>query len=279
MILVFQEFFKNLGAKIYYVTGQNLKYIKVFPLLGQREFSLTEKISLKDYLHAYGFDYSASSPVFDFDQAKEILKFFLKNDLEKISPYISEIRQKRGKSLDLADNDVLKNFLAEMGYEPKDQYRLNKKETRYLTGDWFEEYVYFKIKDEFGLAEDEIATGCKINKQNIPNEMDVLFVHKHKLYIIECKTSIYDERILPNGEKKKLNLLPEIIYKSDALRSKFGLFAKTSVVTLEEIKTIDGAPKPDHLKHFERAELSRIDIISKKDIQQNTLFREIFKIS
>jgi hypothetical protein len=278
MILVFQEFFKNLGAKIFYVTGQDLKYIKVFPLLGQREFTLTEPISLNDYLRSYGFEYSAGNPLNDFDQAKKILKYFLEHELEKISPFISEIRQKRGKSFDISDNDKLKNFLRQMGYEPKDQSRLDKKETRYLTGDWFEEYIYFKVKEELGLSDEEIAIGCKLIKQNIPNEIDVLFVYKHKLYIIECKTSIYDERILPNGSKKKMNLLSEIIYKSDALRNKFGLFSKTSIVTLEEIKTNDGSPLVDHIQHFERADLSKIDIISKKDIRENTSFREIFKI-
>lgn len=278
MIITFQEFFKNLGAKIYYVTGQNCEYIKVFPVIGERRFHLKSRLTLEEYLHAYGFELVKGTPIKSPEQSEKIMSFFLTNNMKDYYPEIEKIRKKRGKNLSYNEDQSLNEFINDIGFTPVLGGSLNKKETKYLSGDWFEEYVYFKIKEELDLKEDEIGTGYNLTKQNTPNEIDVIFVYKHRLYIIECKTSVIDNRLMPNNELKEFKLLPEIIYKSDALRSKFGLHAHTSILTLEEIKEDDGTPKEGYKTHFERAELSRINILSKKDFASGNSISNLLKI-
>lgn len=278
MILVFQEFFKNLGAKIYYVTGKNCEYLKVFPVIGERKLKLINRISLEEYLTVYGFDIKKSSPMNSFEQSKSILSFFLTQKMENYLTVLNLIRSRRGKSLIYNENDELQEFINQIKFIPAEPGKLNKYETKYLSGEWFEEYIYYQIKEELNLPDEAIGTGFNLKKENTPNEIDVLFVYHNKLFIIECKTSIVENRTLPDGKIKKFKLLPEIIYKSDALRNNFGLFANTSIITLEEIKTEEGKPIAGYETHFDRAELSRIKILSKKDLKSGKSFRELMKI-
>jgi hypothetical protein len=282
MSLIINEIFNKLGSRIYYVTGQNKSYVKIFPNRGERVFSLKHHLSLKDYLTAYGFEYKDTSPYKDFESAKRIFDFYVSTETETLKDLFEPIRIRRGRNMTVESTET-KKFLDKIKYASVEN--LSKKDTKYLSGDWFEEYVYFKIKDELQLSEEEIATGLNLNKEGTPNEIDVVFIHDHKLYIIECKTSVIDlrnVRLIRAGqeaeEERKVKILPEVIYKSDALRSKFGLFANTSIFTLEEIKTSDGKPKSGYEIHFERAELSKINIISKGDICSDKTMKELLKI-
>ncbi len=99
MILTFQEFFKNLGAKIFYLTGQNLEYIKVFPVIGERKFQLKSRITLNEYLLVYGFEIKSSLPIKDFKQSQKMLTYFLENNIRDKISVIEQIRMKRGKIL------------------------------------------------------------------------------------------------------------------------------------------------------------------------------------
>ena len=279
MIIAFQDFFKNLGAKIFYVTGHDLNYVKVFPAIGQRNFKLESKISLEEYLYSYGFEYKASSTHQDFDQSKRLLDFFLDTDTTIPVHLFEQFRLHRSKNFNISENPEVCEFLERIGLKPNNQNKLNKYENKYLSGEWFEEFVFYKIKEELNLSDKEIGTGYNLTKQNTPNEIDVIFIYKNKLYIIECKTSIFDNRMVSQEKTKKVNLLPEIIYKSDALRNTFGLFANTSIFTLEEIKNIDGTPIKNFEIHFNRAGLSRINIVSKRDFQSKSALKDLLKIS
>lgn len=279
MIIAFYDFFRNLGATIYYLTGKKFEYIKVFPAIGNRKLSLTTKISLDEYFKAYGFNTRYSTLVRDKLSAIKIKEYFVANDMDRMQLQISKIREKRGKKLDFRNDLSLQNFIDEIGFVPKEAGVLAKEETKYLSGDWFEEFVYYSIKDELGIEDSDIATGMQIEKQNTPNELDIAFIHENKLFIIECKTSILESQIRPDGKSKERNLLPEVIYKSDALRNKFGIFAKTFILTLDEIKDINNVPKDRFKASFDRAELSRISILSKRDFLSSDGFREMLRIN
>jgi hypothetical protein len=278
MILVFQEFFKNLGASIYYVTGQNLTYVKTFPALGQRTFQFTKKINLHEYLYSYGFEIKPGTPSNTYIEAKSILNFFLHRLSDDSVKAINILRNHRSKPFKIAQSPEVAGFIEMLNYQPINPNKLTKYDNKYLSGDWFEEYVYYSIKQELNLADDEIGTGYNLFKKNTPNEIDVIFIYNNKLHIIECKTSVFDERILPSGGIKRINLLPEIIYKCDALRGKFGLFAYSAILTLEELKTSDGIPLENFSVHFERADGSQIKIISRNDIIGKSTFKELLNI-
>ena len=282
MALVATDFFKNLGSTIYYVTGYNKTYMKIYPNRGNKNFILKSKLTLKEYLTAYGFEYKKTQPIKDLQIAENIFNYYLSIDKEKTYKIFNPIRLHRKKEMEI-ENEIHKSFLDNVKYQYEN--KLSGKDTKYLSGEWLEEYIYYKIKEELQLEDDEIATGINIKKDKTANELDVIFIYNHKLYIVECKTSIYDKRkieIIKEGEKeeveKDVNLLSEIIYKSDALRSKFGLFANTYILTLEEVKNEDGTPQQKFSDHFKRAELSRINIISKQDLISTNTIKDILKI-
>ena len=101
----------------------------------------------------------------------------------------------------------LSKFLEFIGFVPERPGSLQSYEMEYLTGGWFEEYVYALIKDV--LQPDDIAMGVHISNGIIKhnNELDVCFIKSNKLFVIECKTGVTSE-----------SLFNEIVYKVCALK-------------------------------------------------------------
>jgi hypothetical protein len=150
-------------------------------------------------------------------------------------------------------------FLESIGYKPIETDRLSPYETKYLTGDWLDEYVGNKIKKELFLSSDELLVGVTLSKDKgkeplndvqkllgegvrlsgtgPDNEIDVMFIYKNEFYTIECKTSIInrvENGMQPDGTRKfkESNILGETIYKVDYLKNRFGLKAKSVILTL-----------------------------------------------
>ena len=101
----------------------------------------------------------------------------------------------------------LSRFLYEIRFIPRQSGILNKLELEYLTGGWFEEYVYYLVKKY--VKPQDIAIGVKISRAGVKhdNELDVVFTKGNKLFVIECKTGVRTER-----------LFNEIVYKACAIK-------------------------------------------------------------
>lgn len=103
----------------------------------------------------------------------------------------------------------LPKTMKHVGFTPRDMQTLTHEEVDYLTGGWFEEYVYYLV--DSNLHPDGIATGTHIatsgDNAEHDNELDVLFIKNNRLFVIECKSGISNE-----------HLFNEIVYKSCALR-------------------------------------------------------------
>ncbi len=95
------------------------------------------------------------------------------------------------------------------GFIPSHPQELNDAEVDYLTGGWFEQYVYYLVRD--GVRPDDIAIGVHIarpyDNTGHDNELDVIFIRNNRLFVVECKSGISTER-----------LFNEIVYKATALR-------------------------------------------------------------
>ena len=280
MSLIINEYFRNLGATIYYLTGHSKTYVKLFPNRGKQKFVLTKKLSLDEYLSANGFDIVKSEVAHEMNVAKKFLDYFTTGDnYEKNKQILRMLQGLRGKKeFSVEKVDGLSVLLNELDFNAKLDI-LTKYDARYITGEWFEEYIYYRVKNDLKLDDDEIGIGYKLTKSNVQNEIDVLFIYNHQLYIIECKTSFYSYKLLENGSEKKINLLGEIIYKSDALRSKFGLFARTYILTLGEMRDDKGDVLLNFKTHIDRADLSRIQIISRKEVLKDAKIKELLKIN
>lgn len=123
----------------------------------------------------------------------------------------------------------LQRFLDRIGFTPKEKGKLLREELDYLTGGWFEEYVYYQLKRYANPF--DIVINPKVSTKGVKrqNELDVAFTKNNKLYVVECKTGVHSE-----------SLFNEIIYKSCALKeAMFGLSCESYIFSLKKDDTGD----------------------------------------
>lgn len=309
MVLSVFDFFRNKrNTEMYYVTGIGNAYQKIVDRgCEQKLFSCS--ISLEEYLRSYGFSIKKAKPSgISLEQTEKIYNHYINGDFLRYPDSLNFLRERRGKVITDTDFVNVKDFLEAIEYYPAQEGILSRSETKYLTGEWFEEYIGAKIKSDLELTDNQILVGTTIRKDvplrqelnSVPillglededmgpeNEIDVMFVKDNRFYVIECKTSIiagqriiskprrnkkgefmYDEKgqQLMDNTIKEDDILGETIYKSDALRTKFGLFAKSYIFTLSNLKqwVANDSNKAKKMSDLlKRASLSNIKIVDR----------------
>ncbi len=256
MSLAVNDVFKSLNAEMYYIIG-NKNYLKISPGNKAPILKLEKSISLSEYLIACGFEIKKQNDAeFSFETSAKIFHYFL-NSFDKTKDLLplSFLFSKRGKNVELIDQvEDLTEFLNRIGFETEKLNQLSKKETKYLTGDWFEEYFYYQLKELKSIQKEGIGTGWTIVKNGIPNEFDILYINEDQLNIIECKTFIWKD------SEETQTIIGETIYKADSLKNKLGLFAKTSIVTLSDLSS-------SRLKeHLQRAKENKVAVYGKTEL-------------
>jgi len=278
--LVVYEFFKNLGAKIYYVDVEKNQQIKIFPKSKNKIYDLKTELNVREYLLSCGFEtknagqtsqtYEVSQKTFDFFSP------FFEPGKEK-SPFadiITELQAFRSKKqMKISEISGLQEMLNLMKFTNVKTEELNKDEIIYLTGGWFEEYVYNKIKQELNLSDEFITTGLNVEKNGVPNEFDVVFAYKNKIFTIECKTSVY----YYEGDKKRTTI-GDFVYKCDSLQSELGLFPVAAIATLSALKDQNGNINQIAQTHCKRAELYNVKILAFAELTSGKSFREMLNI-
>lgn len=313
MTIATHDYFKEEGAEIYYVTGFDKKYLKIFPGKIKSEHTLTQSLSVEEYLIAYGFNIKKiENNHFDKATTTAMFNFFISNSFQNHIETINSLRKYRSKGVKTNDYTTeIKSLINDSGIKPANENTLTSNEVKFLTGEWFEQYVYNEVKNSFNLDDNKIMMGVTLNKDvldkgteiikdllavddvkpiNPNNELDVIFMYNGRIYIIECKSSIItttDTKVIENGQvktkPKEINILGETIYKSDSLKTKFGLFANSFIFTMTDISEYiskgDKAEINNKRRNMEelinRATLSGISIIDGKKIKSNKTIKEI----
>lgn len=291
----------------YYVTGKANEYISYSTDGNICSKVFKQNISLSDYLMSYGFEYErGAASEYSLDVATNIFNFYCDSnklkDYEDTIKYLNEqrnnLRGRKNGVLSYEKHDNIAKFIEMINFEPHKAGELDYKEVKYLSGEWFEEYIGLSIKKELQLSDDELYIGATITKQvndyykevnnnyslignravkkqeDPKNEIDVMFMYKGNFYSIECKSIIFAYKAAKNkkGENKtkKYNILGETIYKVDSIKSRFGLYSKSSIVTLTDFKNSidseeDNNKRHNMVKDFEslikRANLSGIKLV------------------
>lgn len=128
----------------------------------------------------------------------------------------------------------LSDFLNSLDFKTQKVGSINKDEIDFLTGGWFEQYVYYLMLKY--VQPDDIKIGVHIQKKNVPyhdNELDVVFTKNNHLYVMECKTGV-DNNAMFN----------EIVYKACALKDALlGLSCHSFIVSLKKDNSEDGLKK------------------------------------
>jgi hypothetical protein len=275
MSLAVSDFFKDIDCELFYIPGKNDSYVRIFPGIKKPYISFKTKITLEEYVLAYGFTIRHKGKLLtSTKQTEKVFDYFLNHfNHEKDGEALKILRKKREEKKSfqqLGDNFEVPGFLTRLQYIPENPDHLTKNEVKYLTGEWFEDYVYSLIKNKYQLSDEEIGVGWQLQKgeNNTPNEFDVLYIKDKKLNIIECKTSV-----MLSGTSFKKNIITETIYKVDSLRNNLGLFAKTNIFTLSDLNESDASIRSS----IDRAKEFKIMICGKADFQDETFPENIFK--
>jgi len=229
--LVYKYFFENYNENscFYYMPIDKNVIEKIHPFdQAKYIFPIECRLNIKQYVKSVGLEIEDQNKpaltVADFVTAKKILNMYISNTLDyeaisklrKISGSFSEFSGK----INISGEKKIIELVNKIGkFSPDGLY---KREADYITGGWFEEYVYFKIKNQLGLSDKCIDTGIKISN----NEFDVIFIHNNTLFVVECKTGLKDL----HSNKSIIN---DTIYKAVALNKNFGLRTKSFIFTLD----------------------------------------------
>jgi len=249
------NFFRDISSEIFYIPGGKNLSKKIFPVVKHRQQALKYRLSVAEYLTCYGIDIlnptTVNSLIRTPDETAAWYRFFLGLSEDQLRTLDRLRRFRSKKKTAYEDAPGLASLLNNAPFRSEDPAYLSKHEIRYLSGDWFEEYIYAALKETLNLHDAAIAVGVNIKRDDVQNEFDIMFTHDNHFYVIECKTSVYDAA-------QKRNIFTDTLYKLSALRKDFGLFARAFIVTLTE----QGAEK-QHIKpaHVDRSRVHRIDII------------------
>lgn len=230
MALAIQSVFMNHNSSFYYIPyPQNI----ILSNDDKKSIPIKYRVTVDEYTRLY--NQLLRKPHNTYATEEDNYKFFewfTKNITSDDNDIIAKLRNYRDEKKviisDLENKedeegkkkkprvDGLFAFLTKISF--KNNGILTKTQIQYLTGGWFEEYVYYRIKNE--LNPKDIILGPKTQSTN--NDLDVVFTLGNKLYVIECKTGV-----------EGLGMLHEIVYKASALKENLlGLSARSFIFAL-----------------------------------------------
>jgi hypothetical protein len=252
MSIAAYEFFKKWEkSTIYYLPkGKNI-YKQISPSIINNEMRLNFRISLKDYLCSYGIKIE-NKDLKSLQKPKEytesLFKRFIEDQID--SKVIDDLRKSRDDNRAKLDANM-SNFIKNIQFETEKESYLKRNEICYLTGGWFEEYVYNLIRENIQLDDDKIGLNVHISRARTQNEFDVMFVHENTLYVIECKTGLREDQ---------RDLMDDTLYKLSALRKDFGLTVRSYLFTLENLRNNNGKIRENYQ---DRADLLKIGLVDR----------------
>jgi hypothetical protein len=277
MSLCVFNYFKERGCKIFYLEiGQN-SYIKIFPLPA-RQNKISIRLSLKEYFSAHDIQINFDNHVYGdlnmalkflmgiYDRYVEEIGFLVKLQNNKIIKKrfekkhiinIEEIRKFYDQEMQVSNQPLFKfeNISALLQEMNINAGEIHAKDIHYITGRWFEEMLYLKIKQKIKDDTSSLGTGITIKKKDTENELDIALMYNNELHIIECKTR------LPK------DLLKETIYKQAALAREFGLSVKAYLFVMQKI---------EEDAYIKRAAMHNIVLLDRTIIEDNELLEKHF---
>ena len=194
---------------------------------------INHKVSVAEYMKINGVSSHQSEPSLPEAYAEQFFGYFTgghftNNDFD----ILEDLRELRNKTIEVSSINGLDKFLRFINFPQQMDDKLTDTEVQYLTGGWFEEYIYYLMKET--IAPDDIAMSVRIQRQGseFQNELDVVFTLKNRLYAIECKTGV-----------GKRSLYNQIVYKACALKEALlGIRSYSYIFSLNE----------DHRQSLER---------------------------
>ncbi len=250
LALAVQQAFERYRTRFYYVNIEDNQIIssKFDDSIYDDDdysFDIKHRMNIAEYLDIHNMEHNigkhAHSPILPFESSKIMFEKFSQHELRskdyqtmellrenyrsKKFVRISELLHPSPKSKHIAVRvPYIMDFLGYIHFETKQKDTLTRSELEWLTGGWFEEYIYYLVKE--AIQPDDICLGIKLWEEGVKrhNELDVTFIKNNKLFVIECKTGIQTEA-----------LFNVIVYKACALReSLLGANSHSYIFTLKD---------------------------------------------
>ena len=236
MSLAIQNVFKKYNSSFFYIPFPK-NYILSFEDNIDKTKLIKYRVGVKEYMSLYNLDVVLKKTTQSYEYASHFFDLFVNGKFSQDEySIIDKLRAYRDKNITISkvENleeetdkrpriDNLEAFIKKIEF-PNKSGKLSKYELQYITGGWFEEYVYYFIKEK--LTPDDLKIGVEIQRTTNTNmnDLDVVFTLGNKLFVIECKTGI--------GKKSLFN---EIIYKGTALKEYLlGLSANSYLFSLTD---------------------------------------------
>jgi hypothetical protein len=233
MISAVPKAFDGFNAEFFYIPFPKNIILKIND---ETSIDIKYRMSVKEYFDSNNTSIPKTKPLSqEKEYTSQIFKKFVDGELD--FNVIEKIRiGYRGRRINVKDVETredtdkkpqinnLSEFLVDISFPFKDNL-LEKNDTVYLTGGWFEEYVYSLITNE--IKPQDILLGVELpiaQNRNVNNrDLDVVFTYENKLFVIECKTGIDKESILSETVYKAAALKNERLGKLSAYTSIFSL--------------------------------------------------------
>jgi hypothetical protein len=282
MSMALYQIFQQYKSKIYYHGLATGNFIPLFPQDQSIEkIPINCSLSLEDYFSAYGAQIKRAEPHYTNDQTNLMFSVFydFENSITKLrelrnSPTVRN-RLKKNKPITLDDTVFHHAQITVTGQELRgiieladlftfDRTAINRHQIDFLTGGWFEEYLYYLCKTEGAISDEQIGIGIQLRRTfqetTVDNEFDIVLLSGTQLYIIECKSCLDKE------------LLTNTLYKQHTFQQEFGLRVKNIIVTMSK-----EVAEPTWAKQRERAEVMGAVVIdgnffSEKKLENTSCF-------
>lgn len=211
------------------------------------EYSVSELLTLEEYMKAHGinFEYN-NSCLKDYDFNKSVYERVIKDSREAIKQIVAMQNNSYFKNIFKRKNTLDLTQLSDDKFVTSEGQKLSKEEViaavsafgfdihalthsqlRYITGGWFEEFAFQKIKHDKEISDGNIALNVRVEKGSDKNELDVVYIADNRLHVVECK-SFVDEGA---------GVLNDALFKLQAImKTKFGLNAESYLYTQSEVE-------------------------------------------
>lgn len=230
MSLLTLSVFQDFDARFAYIP-----YPKNCILIPTKNDSLLlhRRLSIKEYMSCYNVSYTKKEPT----KLKSYTEYFFNRFIEgsidlSVMDLLRNYRDKKKIYVDMIESKVgtdkypqienLDSFIKDINFPYSSKNILYRNEIGYLTGGWFEEYMYHKIEEYIHPQDIQLGVSITRSQNHNQNELDIVFTSGNKLFVIECKTGLLDEKLF-NGT----------VYKAVAIKeSVLGLSANTFIVSV-----------------------------------------------
>lgn len=268
MAIAAQEIFRMNGSPVFYVDAETDKVM--FLGDGSEPLALTQRIDIENYLKTYGYQITREDksglPLQQRELCQEMVLHV--NEWEAAIGYLnyiaSEAEFTNRLRMDITNENAMPIFFDKLvsACEAADVLKSNNLKSiqfkdadarQFCNGGWLESYVNRLLGElrQEGLLQDSPRLNMHVKFHDSKNEIDVAFMAKNRLHIIECKT----KRL---SGKQAGQAGTETVYKLDSISELGGLGTKAMLVSYRKLRPADR----------QRAKDLRIRVVETEQIQQ-----------